>query len=341
MRTTRSGFTLVELLVVIAIIGILVALLLPAVQAAREAARRASCQNNLKQANLAVMLYADTYGKFPPASSSINPGNSQIREDWSYIAHTLEFFEQGALYNSIDKDHQWYDPENYAPAVTPLPGFRCPSRSLLDAVLLYDPGGQGGGHGYQEESLLRAHYRGVMGANSVLDASLPFFCEKNDTSRGSPYTMRLEKSGGGRSLPECWGAQAGYTADNGVIVLEKKITPAKIVDGTSHTFVLGEAAFGDESTRVLNETRPWIVGFVGIYSYTAKNVTYPINSGIREKPGQGPPRNDLGFGSEHPGGCFFAYADGSVQFINENVPLRLLYAYASRNAGDFTDENSF
>ena len=69
--------------------------------------------------------------------------------------------------------------------------------------------------------------------------------------------------------------------------------------------------------------------------YTAKNCTYAINSGARP----GPPRNDIGFGSEHPGGSHFGLADGSVQFFNENIELRILFAYASRAVGEVVDEN--
>ncbi len=330
---TRTAFTLVELLVVIAIIGILVALLLPAVQAARESARRITCSNQLRQATLACLNYESSFKRLPPASASINPSDPSIRADWSYIALTLQFFEGGNLYDAIDKKHQWYDQENAAVTLTPLPGFRCPSRSTLETVSLLSPGGVSGGLGVQQQSLLRSHYLGVLGANTLLDSSFPFFCDKNNESRASPYTMALEASSG-RSLPACKAAEAGFVADNGAISLESEISIGKIVDGTSHTFLLGESAFGGEELNELNLTRSWIVGSEGVFYYTSKNVTYPINSGLREQPGQGPMRNDLGFGSEHPGGCHFSYVDGSVHFVSENIPLRQLYAYASRNAGD-------
>src|SRR5712671_3528288 len=93
MTRPRRGFTLIELLVVIAIIGILVALLLPAVQAAREAARRMQCGNNTKQLALAMHNYHDVYGSFPPGRTSSNI---------SAHAHLLPYIEQGNLYQLVD-----------------------------------------------------------------------------------------------------------------------------------------------------------------------------------------------------------------------------------------------
>lgn len=122
----RSGFTLVELLVVIAIIGILVGLLLPAVQAAREAARRMSCSNNMKQLGLAMHNYHDTFNKLPygqRAEGSINA------KRYSGMVGMLPFMEQQPLFNQISSDNYTAVPWDggYQPFVTELPTFRCPS----------------------------------------------------------------------------------------------------------------------------------------------------------------------------------------------------------------------
>src|SRR5688572_2108281 len=101
MRFRKRGFTLVELLVVIAIIGVLVALLLPAVQAAREAARRMQCGNNLKQLGLAVHNYHDTYNVFPPQMMNVDASNDRR---WGWGAVTLPFVEQKSLYEQINPD---------------------------------------------------------------------------------------------------------------------------------------------------------------------------------------------------------------------------------------------
>ena len=96
---SRPGFTLVELLVVIAIIGVLVALLLPAIQAAREAARRTSCSNHLKQIGVAMHNYESTYRVFPPSATL--PAN-RLSDSWSAPARILPFLEGGAVYNDVD-----------------------------------------------------------------------------------------------------------------------------------------------------------------------------------------------------------------------------------------------
>ncbi len=125
-RKRSSGFTLVELLVVIAIIGILVGLLLPAVQAAREAARRMQCTNNLKQIGLAMHNYHDTYRAFP--LGHLFPGQG-LGTGWTWTLSILPFIEQGNLYQQIDVRLPVKDPKNIVWAVTKVPGSRCPSMS--------------------------------------------------------------------------------------------------------------------------------------------------------------------------------------------------------------------
>ncbi|MCY2989463.1 MAG: DUF1559 domain-containing protein [Planctomycetota bacterium] len=121
------GFTLVELLVVIAIIGILVALLLPAIQAAREAARRTSCNNNLKQLGIALANYHDTYKKFPPVAVFGKPvGSPQPAYHHTWCLMILPFMEQQPLYDSVDLRLRIWD---QAIRGTVVPAFLCPSDS--------------------------------------------------------------------------------------------------------------------------------------------------------------------------------------------------------------------
>lgn len=323
----RCGFTLVELLVVIAIIGILVALLLPAVQSAREAARRTHCANNVKQAGLACITYADAKRKFPPATASIDPNVPSQETNWGYIAFILPYIERSSLYDAIDKRYSWHHSRNEIPVKTPVEEFKCPSYDRYQAVSLNAPGGEDGtGFGDSDASPLAAHIRGVMGANTQFDSGLPFFC----SNMTSPYKMDTNAAGTSCTGGASGGSTGGYLAVNGVIVK----VPARfkeILDGTSHTFMLGEASFGDP---LLNDNRSWIVGAVGSFYYTAKNVTYAINSGARP----GPQRNNMGFGSQHTGGgCHFVLADGSVHFVSENVDLRLLYNLACKADGQVTE----
>ena len=131
-RRCRSGFTLIELLVVIAIIGVLIALLLPAVQSAREAARRAQCTNNLKQVGLALHNYESANGCFPPTTILVpartgGPGTWAFESSWSAFARMSPFMEQGALYNAINFSLTYSDPPNTTVAYTPINFLYCPS----------------------------------------------------------------------------------------------------------------------------------------------------------------------------------------------------------------------
>ena len=139
----RRGFTLVELLVVIAIIGILVSLLLPAVQAARETARRIECTNNLKQVGLALHNYESAHRTFPPGfiSRTTGPwpggGNSPVPEvgpGWSFFAMILPQLEQAGLHSQIDFRLPISSPANQAARSTKVKAFQCPSDTWTDPV---------------------------------------------------------------------------------------------------------------------------------------------------------------------------------------------------------------
>jgi prepilin-type N-terminal cleavage/methylation domain-containing protein len=334
--TFRAGFTLVELLVVIAIIGILVALLLPAVQAAREASRRSQCQNRLRQIAIACHNFEATNKRLPPANARFNEDDVSLRPDWGYLAFILPFVEQQSLYDKIVKNVQWFDEANRTAVMTPVEEFKCPTREPLEYIIATDPGGTSGGFGNIPDSPLRAHYYGVLGANpQLVHPNPPDFC----IDRNSPYTMELVSGGASRTNPQCFAASNGRIAENGLInrrhsmgnsERRPSVRLARVTDGTSKTFMIGESAFGatDEGTR------PWIVGVVGEYMYSSKNVAYAINSGCRGLGCPNPPRNNMGFGSEHPGGCHFAMGDGSIHFLSENIELVVMFALASRQADD-------
>jgi len=128
----KLGFTLVELLVVIAIIGILVGLLLPAVQAAREAARRMQCGNNLKQIGLGLHNYESTFRHLPPSRIEYNPtaaeiaaGRVRLHAGWQSMI--LSFIEQNALSETYNRSMNWFDARNYPATTTVVPTFTCPS----------------------------------------------------------------------------------------------------------------------------------------------------------------------------------------------------------------------
>ena len=131
-RTQRSGFTLIELLVVIAIIAVLVGLLLPAVQKVREAASRASCQNNLKQLGLGLHNFHDTFGYLPYSHRPPTNGTTSPRQGWLLFA--LPYIEQGNLYSQYDFTIGWQDPANVPVTSTRIKIVECPSSGTIGSV---------------------------------------------------------------------------------------------------------------------------------------------------------------------------------------------------------------
>jgi prepilin-type N-terminal cleavage/methylation domain-containing protein/prepilin-type processing-associated H-X9-DG protein len=170
MNFTRSprarGFTLVELLVVIAIIGILVALLLPAVQAAREAARSMSCKNQLKQIGLAIQLYHDTHKHIPPGWISTNDNDPEGTPGWAWSTRILPYLEQNSLYeNEIDMRIPIDDPLHASAREVRLSVYRCPSDNGKPLVMLAS---EADGSDLLEVS--RSNYPGVFGTEEIEDA---------------------------------------------------------------------------------------------------------------------------------------------------------------------------
>ena len=334
-RSVRAGFTLVELLVVIAIIGVLVALLLPAVQAAREAARRTQCKSNLRQLSLACLNFESANRKFPKAAQRLGTHLS-LRADWGWLAVTLPYFEQGALFARIDKSKNWFADENEEPVTTPLDIVRCPTRAGdLEPINMMGPGNNSTvGFGKIEDSNLRSHYVAIFGANVKDDPvtpKLPYYCD-SAAGRASPYTMEVDEDTGG--FPPCTSLNCGHVANNGIIVRKPDVSMKSVTDGTSNTMLLAESAFGprDESVNGEDAVRPWIVGSTGHCLYTVRNVRFAINKGSKGS-NPVPSRNDVGIGSEHGNGTHVAFADGSIRFVGDSAELRTLYALASR-AGD-------
>ena len=326
---SQRAFTLVELLVVIAIIGILVALLLPAIQAAREAARRAECLNRMKQIDLALMNFHDGKKFFPSAVSNIPntsgsaPNPNQYIE-LGYIPYILPHMEYGNLYSSLNMKSHWQDEPNktvgYGNAV---PSFRCPSQVPVEITYTDPPGG-----GATEElTNLRVHYHAVMGAK-VGCTILP-----TDPWPKKTYTMFIDP----KKTAPC--NAAGGEASNGMIYPASKVTMKDVTDGTTHTFLVGEISWDCGPQRI------WTVGgasktALDTFVYTSKNVFWPLNTAWRAEstaPASGYENNDLSFGSKHAGGCHFAMCDGSVQFIRQDISIDILRALASRKSADSTD----
>ena len=211
-RTIRPGFTLVELLVVFAIIGIMIALLLPAVQQAREAARRTSCKNNLKQIGLALQLYHDTWRTLPPGWLARDPATALADPEgepgWGWAARILSFLEQDPLFGQlVHLELPITDPRNDRARAAVLSVYLCPTDSHNDKWVLEDEGS-----GVPITELPTSNYAGVFGTFDI----------ENDPGRGE-----------------------------GVFFFQSRVRFADIRDGLSNTLMVGErSAYYGYSTWV-------------------------------------------------------------------------------------------
>jgi len=316
-RLVRKGFTLVELLVVIAIIGILVGLLLPAVQAAREAARRMQCSNNLKQFGLAAQNYHDALKSlpsgfitnFPPSAfNTAAMMNVTQRGHWSWGALILPYIEQTSLYNTINPGQTEMDvvlmtPIGLAALTTALPSFSCPSDS-----------------GPQQNNFNEAL------SDAPGNAAAPWynrFATSNGADRIAIAKSNYVMSGCSSvsTTPLVW-PQFGQAT--GVGWLNSRCRLADITDGTSNTILFGERAFrfnnltvgagnalGFSSTVNTPGTSSGIkAAATAVLGLAYNGINWSANNRIHQ------PR---GYSSNHTGGAMFALNDGSVHFISNNI----------------------
>ncbi|HBN77136.1 MAG TPA: prepilin-type cleavage/methylation domain-containing protein [Planctomycetaceae bacterium] len=285
MKSLRRGFTLIELLVVIAIIAILVALLLPAVQQAREAARRSSCKNNLKQLGLALHNYHDTHNVFPPGQIRgyvANP-NREFGNGFSWGALILPFLEQSALYDSLDPRIGIFVGQNKT-AVQQVNGISvalCPSDSDRPRTRTAN----GSADINYMTSIPTTSYHGSAGA----------FNNWSDSTSA-------KLSGG------------FFTTDPG-----RPSTMASIKDGTTNTIAIGEksGALNNQGSFLGHNHGTRTQGmddFANAQDHWLCYALYPITNN-----GPAPSQSTNRFGSEHDGGAQFLMADGSVRFISENI----------------------
>lgn len=297
---SRRGFTLVELLVVIAIIGVLVALLLPAVQAAREAARRMQCQNHLKQIGLALHNYHDTFLSFPPAGIKSN--------ETSWHALVLPFLELRNLYEQFNFNQGAYDSGTghvgrNAVALNRVAGFLCPS-SPVDKMQLNLPSNQNAPEIINGVVPYTTHYYGVLGP-------------KGANPNGGNYIIGLTSGHGDHSK-------------QGIFQCNDKIRIADVIDGTSSTFLVGENSL--HLQQYGSRFRSWMRGCdTDNASGGARNIVNGINTPVLAT---ATVFNDIAMGSHHPGGTNFNLADGSVRFVSQTVNLGVYRSTASRDGGE-------
>jgi prepilin-type N-terminal cleavage/methylation domain-containing protein/prepilin-type processing-associated H-X9-DG protein len=316
----RRGFTLIELLVVISIIGLLIALLLPAVQAAREAARRAQCANNFKQFGLSLQNYHDANGSFPIGRTGLYytyPSSNPNRRTW--VLGPLPYLEQGSLFNRFNFALSFYDSQNSTVVLTGVPAFVCPS----DTPSIQEPG----------SSVPR-----VKGSFAANWGNTHYF--QNEPNRGpagpNPFAGPL-------GTVTFTGAPFEGNLSFGLNTFR---------DGTSETLLLGEVIIGqndviaDHRGDLYNDDYDCSM----FMTYTPPNSTLPDQMGDPGWCGQGyadnPPCNGAfpafnAARSRHPGGVHALLGDGSVRFFKDSINVNVWRALGSPSGGEVISADAY
>lgn len=338
MNPRRHAFTLVELLVVIAIIGILVALLLPAVQAAREAARRSQCVNHQKQFGLALHNYHDAHKRFPPGgvigwtldsdrfpNPTVSSDQGWLNDHGNWICRVLPYIEEQALADSLPDldDPDLIDPistiwtPQFEGGVPPALSIgRCPSD----------------GFGTSEPFLNYSASTGPMTILSRCGGSGQVF-DLNLNSLG--ITVPFIDAGVCPNPKDCpltgMFNRVGY----------HKVSFKNVTDGTTNTLLLGETLV-ERSAHSLDIARIrgyWAGQDTGAaHAGTIPSINWPVDPSVNSC-SQGAPfwrgnfHVTMGFESEHPGGANFTLVDGSVRFINESVDFRTMQLLGTKDDG--------
>lgn len=323
-QNQRRAFTLIELLVVIAIIGLLVALLLPAVQAARESARRTQCDNNLKQVGIALQAYHGALGRFPPcyvvspASNTLmgppDPTTGDTGPGWGFLALLLPYEEQTPLSQSLNMNLPCWSPINAAPVKTMLPAYLCPTAVNMTPVYnVVDAGNN------PLAVFARANYVGMAGQRSPWDT---YYDPSTDLGQVAPPA-------------------------NGVLFRNSTTRMAGITDGLSQTMIVAEKTpYHSDSTWVGvvpgAVTHPALrfasVGSdpgasqVNVHSGPTPQEVPPVI-----KPPNQPLANTDEVWANHPTGANVLFCDGSVHFISEDVNALVWSWLATRAGGETAD----
>jgi prepilin-type processing-associated H-X9-DG protein len=312
----------VELLVVIAIIGVLVALLLPAVQQAREAARRMQCSNNLKQIGLGMHNYHDTFKKLPY-------GSYNLREDWpangsNWRSLILPFIEQKTVHDNLtfSDDPAIHFMAGGAAGAAALTGnevlrgllintYRCPSTTIPE---FDNPPGAN-----NQEGTMMVTYVGIQGAARPIPGPAP-----------------------NRGTRDCG---HGWSCNNGVLVANENFNLAAVIDGTSNTLLVSEQS---GLVALQNRTANYYGGWFGarnkstvdgptctdLWQAGTSCVRFGPNSNIVQTGAtETMYRNNTVINSQHPGGIMVVFVDGSVQFVPDTIDLVTLKQLACRYDG--------
>ena len=312
----RAGFTLIELLVVIAIIAVLIALLLPAVQSAREAARRISCVNNMKQIGIALHNYHDGNGVFPPGYCSFwrpDTGDAGTAEDdigpgWGWASMILPQMEQPAVANAINFNLTMTFPANQTAQLLRVNSYLCPSDSTPVVVPV-----------------------------------------RNAANTQTIYTVGTSNYVGMYGLGEIGEAPG---RGNGMFFRNGRISFADVTDGTSQTIAVGERSHnlshvtwtGRAVGGYLFKTSSFEGGtdqFAADPEESFTMILGPVGTKDGLRTPNHPAAHVEDYWSRHPGGVNFIFADGSVHFIKNTINPMTFRALATRSGGEVVSSDAY
>jgi prepilin-type N-terminal cleavage/methylation domain-containing protein len=305
-----GGFTLVELLVVLAIIGILLALLIPAVQAARESARRTACQNNLRQVALGLRRFETAHKQWPPGKKWSGPRNQPVTFSLAWSSFLLEYLEENAIHDAMNFNVDFTDPINLPATTQIVPVYLCPSTSRREEHRseddhLFNLGGLPG------EGLACIDYLGVSGPDK--DAKHPVTKELYGRQRGVLI--------GTKGLP-----------GEDELVEPPPVTSAMIIDGLSHTICVTEC-----TGRGVDVKGGQIDALHGAWA-SGNNVSH-IDKGINEVEPPGAWHNERVF-SDHYSGAHVVMCDASVHFLSNDFDEKVLRSLCSRDGEENIPDGS-
>jgi prepilin-type N-terminal cleavage/methylation domain-containing protein/prepilin-type processing-associated H-X9-DG protein len=362
-RSERAAFSLMELLVVIAIVGALLALLLPAVQKAREAAARMKCQSNLRQIGIALQSFQSINGYLPPGMATESSNQDCYHTGFTYL---LPYLEQDNVYRFYQMDKQWYDTANYTAVGQQIAIFYCPSNRGGGAIDLTPFIQQWGAP--MPSSVGACDYVLCKGANACLDTDVSGIPPQarglfNEERYGS---IVLSQGGGSRlSIPK------------------QPVRFASISDGLSNTIAIGEAAGGNSfyvaadlnnpsqpavepflngpakmdqawaAASVTDLQHPWYAGIFGVTAQIGFGAN-PMDEPMNRRPcmptvlGNDPTGSNAGgldrvsgFRSMHVVGCNFLFADGSVHFLSQSIDPLVYRALSTYAGGEIVSDGDY
>ena len=348
----RAGFTLIELLVVIAIIAVLIGLLLPAVQQAREAARRTQCKNNLKQLGIAFHSFHDTFRHLATSNRPPTTGSKRL----SGLTRLLPYIEQAPLYNKYDQTKQWSDPINIPVTSTRISAWMCPSNprsNQLDG----DPDTATTASGYAPNMIGISDYTANKGVNaavvtyvpglsglfsdpatsgSTLHQYYPGLLVQNEDAKladctdGLSNTIAYAEAAGRPSVYVRGAKQIGSTSGSPVTRVNgggwcrpasDVLSSAQQADGLAVASNMTPTGGGATVTTITGTPIPF-----NATNGAQANASYPDPTYLIHGSGQA--------FSFHTGGAHFLFGDGSVRFISENVDFATFVAGLTRGNGE-------